>query len=150
MEDTISVRLRHAGMNIIAGVAELGDLFCQQLDTLGRVAKDDRLVDLQFREQRVQAVHLLSFLYERIVLSDTLKCQFVHQIDFGRVLEVLAHELFHRNREGCREEKDLSFLWQVANESVKHTLEVLPQQLVSLVKYEELAMGQRGNLRLNI
>lgn len=149
VEDTISVRLRHAGMDIVAGVTELGDLLRQQLDTLGGVAEDDRLIDLQLREERVQTVHLLSLLYERVVLCDTLQGQFVHQIDLVRVLEVLAHELLHRDGKGGREEKNLSLQRQIANESVEHTLEVLSQQLVGLVQHEELAMGQRSNLVRN-
>ena len=46
MEHPVSVRLRHAGVNVVAGVAELSDLLGQQLDALGRVAEDDALVDL--------------------------------------------------------------------------------------------------------
>lgn len=47
MENAISVRLLHLGVNVITAVAELGYLFRQQFDTLCRIAEDDRLVDLQ-------------------------------------------------------------------------------------------------------
>ena len=46
VEHPVSVRLRHAGVNVVAGVAELSDLLGQQLDALGRVTEDDALVDL--------------------------------------------------------------------------------------------------------
>lgn len=39
--------LLHAGMNVVARIAQLGDLLGQQFDALGRVAEDDALVDLQ-------------------------------------------------------------------------------------------------------
>lgn len=39
--------LHHLGMNVEAGVAELGDLLGQELHPLGRVTEDNRLVDLE-------------------------------------------------------------------------------------------------------
>jgi len=50
VEHAIAVLLVHAGVDVVAGVAELGDLLCQQLHTLGRIAEDDGLVDLQLKE----------------------------------------------------------------------------------------------------
>lgn len=47
VEHAVPVSLLHAGVNVVAAVAQLGDLFRQQLNTLRRVAEDDRLVDLQ-------------------------------------------------------------------------------------------------------
>lgn len=47
MENAISVRLLHLGVDVVAAVAKLGDLFRQQFDTLCRIAEDDRLVDLE-------------------------------------------------------------------------------------------------------
>lgn len=47
MENAISVCLLHLGVDVIAAVAELGDLFRQQFNTLCRIAEDDRLIDLE-------------------------------------------------------------------------------------------------------
>lgn len=47
MEDAIAVSLLHLGMDIETRVAEFGDLLREQLDTVHRIAKYDRLVDLQ-------------------------------------------------------------------------------------------------------
>ena len=47
MEDLVSVRLCHAGVDEEAGVPQLCDLLGQQLHSLHRVAKDDALVDLK-------------------------------------------------------------------------------------------------------
>ena len=69
----VTVGLLHLGVDVEAGVAELGDLLGEQLDAVHAVAEDDALVDVQLREQRVQAVHLLLLLHERVVLGDTCK-----------------------------------------------------------------------------
>jgi len=71
VEHTIAVRLRHLRVNIVAVVAKFGDLFREKFDALSRVAKDDRLIYLQFAEERVQAVHLLLLLNEGVVLRHT-------------------------------------------------------------------------------
>ena len=43
----VPVRLQHFRVRVEARVAELGDFLGQQLDAVGRVAKDDGLVDLE-------------------------------------------------------------------------------------------------------
>jgi len=47
VEHTVSVRLIHPGVNVVACVPQVGDLLGQKLHTLGRVAEDDRLINLQ-------------------------------------------------------------------------------------------------------
>lgn len=46
VKDPVSVCLGHAGVNVVTAVAQLCNLLGQQLDTLGRVAENDALVDL--------------------------------------------------------------------------------------------------------
>lgn len=46
--------LHHLGVDVEARVAQLGDLLGQKLHPLGRVTKDDRLVDLKLREKAKQ------------------------------------------------------------------------------------------------
>jgi hypothetical protein len=41
VEDAVSVGLLHLGVNIEAGVPQLGDLLGQQLHTVDRIAEDD-------------------------------------------------------------------------------------------------------------
>ena len=50
MEDLVSVRLCHAGVDEEAGVPQLCDLLGQQLHSLHRVTEDDALVDLKLCE----------------------------------------------------------------------------------------------------
>lgn len=47
VEDSVTVSLGHLGVDVVAGVTQLSDLFGQQLHSLCRVAEDDALIDLQ-------------------------------------------------------------------------------------------------------
>jgi len=47
VENPVTMRLEHLGMRVETGVAELGDLFGEELNTICAVAKDDGLVDLE-------------------------------------------------------------------------------------------------------
>lgn len=113
VEDSVSVLLTHLGVDVEARVAEFGDLLGEQLDSLGRVTEDDRLIDLQLREESVQTVDLLLLLDIRIVLSDTLKSELLHQIDLIRVVHVLLDKLVDSAWESSRVEKDLSVGWEI-------------------------------------
>ena len=109
MEYPVSVRLLHLCVDVVARISKLGDLLCQQFDAVDRVAENDTLVDFQFREQCVQAVHLLSFLNVRIKLCDTAERQFVHQVDaVGTWYEFLA-EILNGDWKGRTEQTDLMF-----------------------------------------
>mmetsp|Transcript_27995 Transcript_27995/g.88944 ORF Transcript_27995/g.88944 Transcript_27995/m.88944 type:complete len:203 (+) Transcript_27995:315-923(+) len=101
VEDAVAVRLVHAGVDEEAGVAQLRDLLGQQLHASDRVAEDDRLVDLQLREERVQAVHLLPLLHECVELRNALQRELVHEVDLMRLRHVLVLELHDRHGE-CR------------------------------------------------
>lgn len=48
VEDSVAVMLQHPRMRIKAGIAKLSDLFGKEFDTVGGVAEDDGLVDLEF------------------------------------------------------------------------------------------------------
>lgn len=47
MEDSVTMRLSHLGVNVVAAVAEFRDLLGQKLHPLSRVAEDNALIDLQ-------------------------------------------------------------------------------------------------------
>lgn len=47
MEDSITMSLKHLGVRVETRVSEFGDLLGEKLDSVGRVAEDDRLVDLK-------------------------------------------------------------------------------------------------------
>lgn len=52
MEDSVPMSLEHLGVRIETRVAELGDLLCKEFDSVGRVAEDDRLVDLELQDRK--------------------------------------------------------------------------------------------------
>jgi len=78
VEDSVPVGLGHLGVDVVAGVAQLRYLLSQQFHPLCRIAEYDALVDLQFREKSVEAVDLLAFLDEGVVLRDALKSELIH------------------------------------------------------------------------
>lgn len=47
VEDSVTMRLSHLGVNVVAAVAEFRDLLGQKLHPLSRVAEDNALIDLQ-------------------------------------------------------------------------------------------------------
>jgi hypothetical protein len=51
VEDTVTVLLKHAGVRVEARVTEFGDLLREELDTVRRVTEDDRLIDLELRNE---------------------------------------------------------------------------------------------------
>lgn len=93
MEDTVTIMLQHLGVRVETRVSELGDLLCKKLDTVGGVAEDDRLVDLKLREEGVETMNFLLLLHEAVVLGDSTEGQFVHEIDFVRIVHVFILSL---------------------------------------------------------
>ena len=92
VEDAVTVLLGHASVGIETRIAKFSDLLGEQLNAVGGVAEDDRLVDLQLIEEGVQTVDLLLFFDESIVLGNTAESQFVHQVDLIRTIHVLILE----------------------------------------------------------
>ena len=100
-------------MRVETRVSELSDLLCQKFDSVGGVAEDDGLVDLELRtrwrgevsarkgrkrtgkrahfgEESVEAVDLLTFLDESVVLGDSSKGELVHEVDLVGLDHVLV------------------------------------------------------------
>jgi hypothetical protein len=107
VKDSVSIGLLHLGMDIIARIAQLSDLLCEQLDAIDRVAKDDALIDFEFCKERMEAVHLLSLFDVRIELRDTSERQFIHEIDAVGVRHSLLAEILDSDRKGGTKEADL-------------------------------------------
>ena len=132
-------------MTVKAGIAKLGDLLGQKLDTVGRVAENDGLVDLELGEQGVEAVDLLLLLDEGIVLGNTPKRKLIHQVDFVRADHVLVGEVLDRKREGSREQHDLAIPGVVLKQLLNDRGELDGQKLVSFVHDEHGAFAEIGN-----
>ena len=63
MEHPVPVGLKHLGMNIEAGVAQLCYFLGQQLNAVDRVAEDDGLIDLKLQKENGK-----SFIWSNITL----------------------------------------------------------------------------------
>ena len=77
----VTVLLCHSRVDEEAGVTELGDLPCQQLDSLRTIAEYYRLGNVKLREKRIQTVQLLLLLEVSVELSETLQREFVGESD---------------------------------------------------------------------
>lgn len=96
----VTIALVHPRVNKEAGEAELGNFASQQFDSLGRVAEDDSLGDVQLAEERVQAVQLLPLFQVGIVLRQPLQGQFFGEAQQGCIRHVFPMEV--ANRYGVR------------------------------------------------
>lgn len=88
MEHFIPMGLVHLGVNKEARIAQLSNLFGQELHSLDRVAKYDTLVDLELGKECVETVDFLSLLHVGVVLCHTFQGQLVHQVDGVRRAQV--------------------------------------------------------------
>ena len=111
VEDAVAVRLKHTSVTVEARVAQFGNLLGQQFDAVGGIAEDDGLIDLKFGEQSIEAVDLLLLFNKCIVLSNTTKSKFVHEVDFVWIVHILVGEILDGDGKGRREEHDLAILW---------------------------------------
>jgi len=145
VENTIAISLKHASVAVEARVAKFGDLFGKKLDTVGGVTEYDRLVDLEFGKQSVQAVNLLALFNEGVVLGDTAKSKFVHEVDFERVAHVLIRERLDSDWESRTEKHDLAVLGVELEELFDHRRKFGGEEFVSFVHDKCRTFAEVGN-----
>ncbi len=78
MEHSVTIMLQHTSVRVEAGIVQFGDLLSEKLDAISGIAKDDRLIDLESREEGVEAMDLLAFVDIAVVLRNTSERQLVH------------------------------------------------------------------------
>ena len=66
---------------------------------LGRVAENNRLIDLKLGEEGIQAVNFLFFSNKGIVLGHTLQGQLLHKVDLTGRFHMLLHEYLKIGRQ---------------------------------------------------
>lgn len=71
MEHSVTVVLQHTSVRVEAGIVQFGDLLGEKLDAIRGIAKDNRLIDLESREEGVEAMDLLAFVDIAVVLRNT-------------------------------------------------------------------------------
>ena len=146
MEDTVSIGLKHTSMTVEARITELGNLLSQEFNPVGGIAEDDRLVDLKFREQGVEAVDLLLFFDECIVLCYPTEGEFIHKINLIRAGHVLVGEVLDRDREGCAEEHDLTVFGMKLEELFDDGRKLGRKKLICFIHDEQGAFTQVSNI----
>jgi hypothetical protein len=145
VENAIAMLLSHLRVNVVARVANLGDLLSQQLHALSRIAENDGLIDLKLAEQSVQAVNLLLLVNKSVELSNAQQSQLLHQIDLVWITHMLGHETSDSAWKSSRVEHDLTLRRQMGNQTIQHRHEVLGQQLVGFIQNEHVAVLHLGN-----
>ena len=148
MENTVSVVLGHLGVDEEARISHLGDLLGKKFHAGDGVAKDNRLVDVEFGEQSVKAVKFLAFLNKGVVLGDTLKSEVIHNVNIERRGEVFVFERFHSHGESGREEKNLAVVGEELDDFLDENLEFGGEKLIGLVHNQHVALAQITDLLL--
>lgn len=108
VENAITVRLEHFCMGVEARVAQLCHFLSQELDTVGGITKDDRLINLQLKvnsivrsclrnhwkrkkylgKKGIQAMDLLALFDVSVVLGNTTESKLIHEVDLVRRFHV--------------------------------------------------------------
>ena len=77
MEYSVTIVLQHLGMGVEARIAKVHNLLCKQLNPVGRIAENDRLINLQSGKEGVETMNFLAFLNVAIELSYTSSIRFI-------------------------------------------------------------------------
>jgi len=133
-------------MNVVTRVSKLCNLLGQELYTVHRVAKDNTLVDLQFREQCVQTMNLLPFLDIGIELRYSPQREFIHEIDGVRLLHKFTTKRFDSDREGGTKKANLVVWIRESNNLFKNGLKFWREKFVSFVHDNGSALGKISHL----
>ena len=141
-----SVILLHPGVNVEARVAQLGDFLGQEFHSFGVLAEDDRLVNIEFGEEGVEAVQFLFFLEVGVVLGHTLQSQLVHQVDVLGFWHVALLEVLDGDGVGGRKKRNLAILRHKVEDLGHDDLEIVRQELVNLIKDEHSAIVEFCNV----
>ena len=88
VKDTIAIMLKHLGVRIEARITEFCNFLCQKFHSICGITENDGLIDLELGEERIKAVYFLLFLHEAIILSDSTKRKFIHEIDLIGIFHV--------------------------------------------------------------
>ena len=92
-------------MRVEARIPEFGDLLRKEFHPVGRVAEDDRLVDLELGEECVKAMNFLLFFDECVILGYSTESEFIHQVDLIWRFHVLVLKTMVSR--GCNSQKPL-------------------------------------------
>ncbi len=142
VENAVTSGLKHACVTVKARVTQLGDLLGEKLHAVGRVAKNNGLVDLKLGEEGIQAVDFLLLFNKGVVLRDTTERKLVHEVDFVWVGHVFDGKCLNRSWESGGEQHDLAIFWVELEEILDNGREFGREKLVSLIHNEHGALAE--------
>ena len=116
-------------MNEKGRISQIGDFLGQELNAIGRIAKNNALVDLQLVEKRVEAAHLLLLFNKGVKLRDSDKRQLIHQIHNVRIAQMLLLERTHGHRKSGRKKRKLALRVAKSNQLFTNGDKVIRQEL---------------------
>lgn len=131
-------------MEVQVLVPFLPELLGEHLHTLVRPTEDDALVDDEFGVDGVQGLDLVSFVNEDVVVGEPDEHELVHHIDDFGLWEVFLLEGLDCDGEGGGVHQKLRGLFESIQDVLDLDLEVLGEELISLVQHEESALVQDG------
>lgn len=134
MINPVSVLLLHLRMNIEARITHLSNLLGKQLNSLSILTENDSLVDVELGKKCIQTMNFFFLLEVRIVLSDTLQGELVHEVDEFGVWDVLFLEAFDGHWVSSREERNLLLCRHQINDLGNYNLEIVRKELVNFIQ----------------
>ena len=127
-----------------ARIAELADFLRQKLYSLRAIAENDRLRDVELGEEGVQAVKLLSFLQEGVVLCESLQSQLIRDLDVLGFGDVALLELTNFDWICCTEKANLAVLRAHFQNLLHDLLELSRDQPIDFIKNAHLTLVELG------
>jgi hypothetical protein len=146
VENTVSCVLLHLCVTVKARVSELGDFLGKKFDSVGGIAEDDRLVDLELGEEGVQAVDLLLLFDKGVVLGNTPQSELIHQVNLIGTGHVLIRKVLDRQRECGGEKHNLPVLGVELQKLFDNRSELDGEKLIGFVHDEHRAFAKVGNI----
>lgn len=140
LEDAYSLVTAHVGMKTFVLVLLLVELARQHFSAFVGPAEDDALVDDEGTVEHEDGPHLLSLVYQHVIVGKSDEHQFVHEVDDLRSGHELLLEGLDAYGEGGGVHEQCALGAEVVNDFLDVLLEVALEKSVSLVQHEELAL----------
>ena len=120
----VTVALVHSRVDEEAAVAQLADLLGEELDALSTITENDSLGNVKLGEESVEAVQLLAFLQEGVVLREALQGQLISDLDVLGAWYVALLEGANLDWVSCAKEANLAIHGHHLKDLLNHFLEL--------------------------
>ena len=120
----VTVALVHSRVDEEAAVAQLADLLGEELDAFSTITENDSLGNVKLGEESVEAVQLLAFLQEGVVLREALQGQLISDLDVLGAWYVALLEGANLDWVSCAKEANLAIHGHHLKDLLNHFLEL--------------------------